>query len=91
MLAGHPLGRVFSVVVEQGPQDRSCSSPGHVPHHLLDVHLQAEWSKILSDPMELFLGVLEKTACLPSQYVHPLYLRNCLVSRLFLAFFSSKM
>lgn len=63
----------------------------HVPSLLLEVHLQAEWSKMLSGPMELFLGVLGKPACLPSQYVSPLYLRNCLVTRLLLAFFSSKM
>lgn len=93
MLAGHPSGRVFQqlrVVAEQGPQDRSCSSPGHLLHRLLDVHLQAAWSKMLSGPMELFLGVLEEPACLPSQYVHPFCLRNCLVSRLFLPFFIVK-
>ena len=41
--------------------------------------------------MELFLGVLEKPACLPSQYISPLYLGNCLVTRLLLAFFPSEM
>lgn len=63
----------------------------HVSCLLLEVHLQAEWSKILAGPMELFLGVLEEPASLPSQYVSPLYLRNCLVTRWLLAFFSNKM
>lgn len=59
----------------------------HGPWLFLEVHLQAERSKMLWGPVELFLGVFEKPACLPSQYVSPLYPRNCLVTRLLLPFF----